>query len=88
MKTKLIVFCALMVGMNLHAGETLKYSDLVERLYDMKRLTTQPEKGEKSAGTTDYYGVVPAEDRAGYYVPATPKKPTPVINGKYEDEGQ
>ena len=82
MKTKLMAFCALMMGMTLHAGETLTYSDLVERMYDMKRLTTQPEKGEKSgsfsswyqtAGTEDYYKAVPPSERSNYFIPATSK---------------
>lgn len=57
-----------MMGMTLHAGETLTYSDLVERLYDMKRLTTQPEKGEKSGSFASSDRAARYDEAAGKYV--------------------
>lgn len=40
----------------------------------------------QAAGTSDYYGVVPASERSGYFIPAGRPKPKPVVEGRYEAE--
>lgn len=40
----------------------------------------------QSPGTRDYYGVVPASERTGYYIDATRKAPKKPVDGKYEGE--
>ena len=40
----------------------------------------------QTPGTGDYYGAVPASERTGYYIDATPREPKKPIDGKYEGE--
>ena len=68
--TKLItVFLAtLIIGSPWAEAKDLSYAELISRLYDMKHLTTQPEKGEKSGSFASWDRGARYDEAAGKYV--------------------
>ena len=59
---------AITVNVCMAESETMSYSDIVERLYDVKHLATQPQQGEKSGNFSSWDRGAKYDEAAGKYV--------------------
>jgi hypothetical protein len=68
LKTSWIALLALVAGRKIPAAETLTYPDIVSRLYEMKRLATPPEEGERSGCFSSWDRAARYDAASGSYV--------------------